>query len=103
MDRVDFLLLGQRDDAVDIEVCFHWPLVLADLIGFVGFEPMQAEPVFFGEDGDGAQPELRGRAHDAYGDLTAVQGKKSFHRWRTVNPSASAGCARSACPRSAPD
>ncbi len=43
MDRVDALLLGQRDDAVHVEIGLDRALALADLVGLVGLEPVQAE------------------------------------------------------------
>ena len=80
--RVDPFFLGQGDDAVDVQIGFHRPLALADLVGFVGFEAVQAQPVFFGIDGDGAQAELGRRAHDADGDFTAIEGEQFFHSER---------------------
>ena len=43
MDGVDALLLRQRDDALDVEVGLDRPLALADLVGLVGLEAVQAE------------------------------------------------------------
>jgi len=45
-----------------------------DLIGFVGFEAVQAEAVLLRVDRHGAQPQLGRRAHNADGDLAAIQG-----------------------------
>jgi hypothetical protein len=79
VDGVDFPLLGKRDDSLDIEVGRNGPLVLADQIGFVGLESVQAKAVFLGLDALGAQPELGGGAHDADRDFSAVGGKKFLH------------------------
>ena len=73
MDRVYALLLRQRDDAVNIEIGLHGAHPLSDLIGFVGLETVQAEAVLFGVNRHGTQPQLGRRAHDADGNLAAVE------------------------------
>ena len=80
VNRVDALLSRQRDDAIHVEIGLDRTLAFADLVRLVGLETVQAEPVLLRVDGDGAQPELSGRAQDADGDLAAVQGKQFFHR-----------------------
>src|SRR5262249_6382017 len=72
MNRVDLLLFRQRYDAFDIEVGLYRSFALADQVSLVGFEAMQREPVFLGIDGDGAKPELIGRAQDTYRDFAAI-------------------------------
>ena len=79
MDRVDALLRGPGHDALDVEVGLHRTLALADQVGFVRLEPVQAKAVFLRIDGDGAQPQFVGRAQDANGDFAAIQGKQFFH------------------------
>ena len=79
MDRVDAFFLRQRDDAVDVQVGLDRALALADQVGFVRLEAVQAEAVFLGIDGDGAQAELGGGAHDADGDFAAVEGEQLLH------------------------
>ncbi len=44
----------------------------ADAVGLVGLETVQGEAVLMGVEGDGANPQLVGRAEDADGDLAAV-------------------------------
>ncbi len=46
MNGVYLLLNGEFDDGIDIKVSLHGPFALADKIGFVGLEAMQAEAVF---------------------------------------------------------
>ena len=79
VNRVDALFFGQRDDAIDIQVSLDRAFTFADQISFVGFEAMQAEPVFLRIDGDSAQPQFIGGAHDADGDFAAIECKKFFH------------------------
>ena len=79
MDGVDALLLGQRDDAFDVEVGFDRAFALADQVGLVGLEAVQGEAVFLRVDGDGAQAEFVGGAQDADGDFAAVQCEEFLH------------------------
>src|SRR5690606_18187471 len=79
VDGVDALLARQRDNALYVEVGLDRAFALADLVGLVGLEAVQTERVFLGEDGDGPQPELGRRPHDADGDFPAVERKQLFH------------------------
>ena len=79
VDEIDALFFGERDDAFDIEIGLDGTEAFADQVGFVGFEAMEAEAVFFGVNGDGAQPELGGGAHDADRDFATVQGEEFLH------------------------
>ena len=79
VDSVHAFLLGQRDDAFDVQVGFHGPFALADEIGFVGLEAVQGEAVFLGIDGDGAQAQFIGGAEDADRDFAAIQCEEFFH------------------------
>ncbi len=72
MDGVDLVLLGQGDDAGDVEVGADRLAGLADAVGFVGLEAVQGEAVFVRIDGHGADAQLVGGAKDADGDLAAV-------------------------------
>ena len=72
MDGIDLLLAGERDDAFDVEIGLNGSESLADLIGFVGLEAVEAEAVFAGIDGYRAQPEFGRRPHDADRNLTTV-------------------------------
>ena len=67
---------------LDVEIGRDGAPAFADLVGLVGLEPVQAERVLLREDGDGAQAELGGRAHDADGDLAAIQREKFLERLR---------------------
>ena len=51
MDRVHLPVLGQPDDAVDIQVGSYRTLAAADFVGLVGLESVQAQAVFMGVDG----------------------------------------------------
>ena len=46
--------------------------MVAGLVGFVGFEAVEAEAVFFGIDGYGAETEFSGGPHDADCNFAAV-------------------------------
>ena len=88
MDGVDLVLLGERDDAGDVEVRPDRLARLADLVGLVGLEAVQGEAVFVRVDGDGADAQLVGRAEDADGDLAAVGDEQlldGFHAARGLN------------------
>ena len=72
MDRVGARLPGDADDLVDREIRLDRPEPLADPVGLVGLEAVQAELVLLGEDRDGRHAELVRGARDADGDLAAV-------------------------------
>ena len=72
------LFLGQRDDAGDVQVGADRAFALADEVGFVGLEAVDAEAVFLGVNGDGAQTQFGGGAKDADGDLAAVGDEQFF-------------------------
>lgn len=73
MDEVDAVCCGKCDDAGGVEVGFDGAFVFANLVGFVGLEAVEAEAVFFGVDGDGAEAEFIGGAEDADGDFATVE------------------------------
>ena len=79
MDRVHFLLAGQANDALHVQVGFYRAFAFADQVGFVGLEAVQGQSVFLGIDGHGAQPQFIGRAQDANRDFAAIQSKQFFH------------------------
>jgi hypothetical protein len=76
MDGVDVVLLGDGDDAGNVEIGFDRPFTRANLIGFVRFEAMKRKAVFLGIDRDGAQAEFVGCPKDANGDFAAVGREK---------------------------
>ena len=77
MNRVDLVFAGDGNDAVDVEIGFDGRLAGADEIGFVRFEAMQAEAIFLGIDGNGAQIEFGSRAEYADGDFAAIGSEKA--------------------------
>jgi len=58
MKNVDLLLNRQRNNRVYVQVGFDGAFALADQVSLVGFEPMQAQPVFLRIDGDGAKTQF---------------------------------------------
>jgi hypothetical protein len=82
MDRVDILLAGEGDDALDVEIGGHRPLAFADEVGLVRLEAVHAEAVLLGVDGHGAQAHLVRGPEDADGDLGAVGGHQLLERRR---------------------
>ena len=72
MDRVGAAHLGDADDLGDRQVGGDRPEPLADAIGLVRLEAVQAELVLLGEDRDRALAHLVGGPHDPDGDLAAV-------------------------------
>ena len=80
VDGVDASLLRQRHDPLDVEIGLDRPLALADEIGFVRLESMQAEAIFVGIDGGGADLQFVGGAENADRNFPAIQGQKFFYR-----------------------
>ena len=76
MDRVDAFFARERHDAVDVEIRLDRALALADQVGFVRLEAVQAEAVFLRVDGDGAQAQFVGGAKNADGDFAAIRGQQ---------------------------
>ena len=74
MNGIDAFGLGDGDDAFDVEIGCHRALALSHLIGLIGLEPVDAEAVFLGVDGDRAQAEFGASAKDADGDLGPIGG-----------------------------
>ena len=52
MNRVHAFLARQPDQARDVQIRLHRPFPRADLVGFVGLEPVQAQPVLVRIDAD---------------------------------------------------
>ena len=50
MDGVHAFFRSHRDNSVRVQIGLHGTFSLAYQVGFVGFEAMQAEPVFLGID-----------------------------------------------------
>jgi hypothetical protein len=86
VDRVGPVLLGDRDDLLDVQITLDGlPAVLrADLVRLVGLEAVEREAVLVRVDGDRLEPKLRGRPEHADGDLAPV-GNQQFPHVRPVN------------------
>ncbi len=82
MDEPDALFLRQGHDTGHVEVGLDRSLALADLVGLVGLEPVQAERILFRKHRHRAQAQLRGRAHDADGNLPPIECKQFVHGQR---------------------
>ena len=80
MNRVHALFLRQRDDAVNVEIRGDRALALADEVGLVRLEAMEAEPILLRVDRHRAKPEFRRRAEDADGDFAAIGDEQFFER-----------------------
>jgi hypothetical protein len=72
VDRIRPGHLGHADDLGDREVGTHRRQALADPVGLIRLEAVEAKLVFLGVDGDGLLAHLVGGAHDADGDLAPV-------------------------------
>ena len=72
MDRVDLVLLGDSDDARDVEVRLERLADVADAIGLIRLEAVQGEAILLRVDGDRADAELVGGAEDTDRDLAAI-------------------------------
>ncbi len=73
MDRVGARQLGHADDLGDGQIGRDRPQPLADAIGLVRLEAVQAQLVLLGIDGDRLLAQLVGRAHHANGNLAPVR------------------------------
>ncbi len=80
MNEVNALLLGNGDDALDVEIGGDGAFAGADEIGLVGLEAMHPETVLLGEHGDGAEAEFGGGAKNTDGDFAAIGGEKFLRR-----------------------
>jgi len=74
MNHGDTLLLGERDDALHIQISPYRTLLGVEWIGLVGLETVDRETVLLGEDRDRAQAKLVGGAENADRDFAAVRG-----------------------------
>ena len=80
MDQGGARLLGDGDDALDVQIGFHRPQTGPDPVAFIRLEPVEGELVLLGIDGHGLQAQLGRRAHDADGDFGPVGDKQLFRR-----------------------
>ena len=85
MNRIDAVLLGDGDDAGDVEVSPDRFAGLADQIGFVGFESVQRVAIFVRIDGYGADAQFMGSAEDADRDFTTVRDQELGDRCHTLS------------------
>ena len=72
VDAIHAVGLGERDDAVDVEVGADRLAGLAHQIGLVGLEAVQGEPILVGVDRDGADAEFVRRPENADRDFAAI-------------------------------
>ena len=72
VDGIGARQFRHADDFGDAQVSPHGRHPLADPVGLVGLEAVQAQLVFFGEDGHGFLAHLIGSPHDADGDLAPI-------------------------------
>ena len=54
MDCIGIRGFRDGDNPRDVEVRCNWPYAIAQVIGFIRFEPMQRELVLFGMNRNGA-------------------------------------------------
>ena len=74
MDDVDAFVLGERDNALDVQVGTDGAFFPAQLVGFIGFEAVAGKAVFFGVNRDGSKSEFVRRSEDPDGDFAPVHG-----------------------------
>ncbi len=72
VDGIGARHFGNADDLVDTEIGGYGTEALANAVGFVCFEAVEAEFVLFGKDSNGLFAHLVGCTHDADGDLATV-------------------------------
>jgi hypothetical protein len=61
------------DDVVDVEIGIDRAFAIAHQVAFICLGSMQREAVFARVNGDGSDPELGRRAHNANRDFTAIR------------------------------
>ena len=93
MNRVHFPFPRDLHDPRDVEIRLDGAFALADQVGFVGLEAMQAQPVFLRINGDGAQAEFVCGAQNADGDFAAVGCQELFHHLGSRRPQRLGGVA----------
>ena len=81
MDSVGAVLLGQLDDARDIQIGPQRALVLADQVGLVGGRAEQAIGILIGVDGDGLQAQVMAGPENAHGNLAPVGDQHLFEHF----------------------
>ena len=74
MNHRHALLLGERDDALDIEVRADRALRRIELIRLIGLEAVDRKAVFFGKNRNRAQTKFVGSAENADRNFSAVGG-----------------------------
>src|SRR5258707_5425138 len=72
MNGVHFVLLGQVDDAVDVQISADRLTRSTDEIGFIRLETMQGVAIFMGVHGHVADAQFMGRAKYANSYLAAI-------------------------------
>ena len=80
MDGLHLLVPGDRQNALDVQIGLHRPLLSWQGVGLIGLETVQGDAVRLGVDGDRPQPEFGGRPHDTNGDFAAVGSQEFLHR-----------------------
>jgi hypothetical protein len=77
MNCIHAFFFRERDDSRYVQIGLNRTLACADLVGFVGLETMQRQPILLRIDGHGPQPEFVRGTKDANGDFAAV-GSEQF-------------------------
>ena len=72
MNRLYSMLLGDRDDGGDVEVCRHRALGRAEHVALIGLGAMQIVAVFVGVNGNSLRTHFLGSTNDTDGDLSAI-------------------------------
>ncbi len=80
MNRVHTFFARDIHDAGNIQIGFDGAFARAHLVGFIRFEPVQAEAIFLRVDRHGAQAQFVRCAKNAYGDFAAVRCEQFFDR-----------------------
>ena len=78
MDSIRAAGLGHAQNFFNAQIGCNRSQAFADLIGFIGFETMQAELILFGIDSHRALAQFICRAHDANCNFTAVGNQDFF-------------------------
>ena len=72
VDRISAAFPRYADNFINRQIGGHRAHASANAVGFIGFEPVQAELVFFSEDRDGFLSHLICGSHDANGNFSTV-------------------------------
>ena len=87
MNGVHFMFDAQLDQGWNVQVRLDRLARTTDLVGFVGFEPMEGVAVLVGVNRNRSDPQFRRATKYSDSNFTSVGNKKLFDRFHGTRPS----------------